>query len=184
MTKGDCLGGRNKLYITLHEVHCLHSENCQMGQEAGSVFSVKNKDQGEEKQKTPDCPGPPSQPGLGWEGPGRVWCLGLAAWACCLSGQVERVRGQGSYPNFVSPTLHPGWEQSHVGPRKLCQQWEGRESKGIAVQYKSLLIPARKLHTVFSEFSEWDFWNWRSFDPPQLALGLLPGTPHLMCSFI
>ena len=157
MTKGDCLGGRNKLYLTLHEVHCLHSENCQMGQEAGSVFSVKNKDQGEEKQKTPDCLGATQSTWFGVRRPGAGLVFGIGCLGVLPFRSSGACTGSGKLPSFVSPTLHPGWEQSHVGPRKLCQQWEGRESKGIAVQYKSLMIPARKLHAVFSEFSEWDF---------------------------
>ena len=45
MIKEDNLGDINKLYLTLHEVDSLFSENCKMAEKAGSFYRIKNKEQ-------------------------------------------------------------------------------------------------------------------------------------------
>ena len=46
MIKEDNLGNKDKLYLTLHKVDCLHSENCKVGPKAGSVYRTENKKEG------------------------------------------------------------------------------------------------------------------------------------------
>lgn len=50
MVKENNLG--NRLYLTLHEVGSLHSENHKMGLKAGSFYRIKNK--GREKYRISD----------------------------------------------------------------------------------------------------------------------------------
>lgn len=61
MIEEDNLGDTNKLYLILHEVDSLLLENCKMGQKARSFYRMKNKEQGIEKQKISDWPGPHSR---------------------------------------------------------------------------------------------------------------------------
>lgn len=166
MTKDHCLGGRNKLYLTLHEVYCLHSENCQMGKEVRSFFSVKNKDQGGEKQKVPDWLGSPALHCLGWEDPGLVWCLGLAAWVCCLSGQVEHAQGQGSYLSLGLLTGTPDRSGPMLGLESYVTRVKaGSQREPLSNTNPSWLWPGSSTLS-FLNFQSGNFWNWRSFEPP------------------
>ena len=55
MIKEDNLGDKDKLYLTLHKVDSLHSENCKMGQKAGSFYKTENKKEGRERKYLIDC---------------------------------------------------------------------------------------------------------------------------------
>ena len=113
---------QNKLYLTLHEVYGLLSEDCKKGWKAGSFHSVKSKEQGRENQKISDCPGPHSLSCLGWESQSRVGDSGVTGWLdILLSGQEEHFQGHESFLSFGLLIWHPGLEWLHPEPRKLFQ---------------------------------------------------------------
>lgn len=120
--KEDNLGDRSELYLTLHEVYGLLSEDCKKGWKAGSFHSVKSKEQGRENQKISDCPGPHSLSCLGWESQSRVGDSGVTGWLdILLSGQEEHLQGHESFLSFGLLIWHPGLEWLHPEPRKLFQ---------------------------------------------------------------
>ena len=51
MIKEDNFGDRSKFYLTLLEVDSLYSENCKVGQKAGSFYRIENKEQRRDKEK-------------------------------------------------------------------------------------------------------------------------------------
>ena len=121
--KEDNLGDRSKLYLTLHEMDGLFSEDCKMGWKAGSFYRVKSKEQGRENQKISDWPGPHRLSWLGWESQSRVDDLVVTGWLdILLSGQEEHLQGHESFLSFRDLLIwNPGLESLHPKPRKLFQ---------------------------------------------------------------
>ena len=93
MIKEDNLHHTNKLYLRLHEVDSLLSENYKMGQKARNFHKIKKKNKDETNRKyllgwghiVTLVGGEKAQSWLG------LW--GLADWTHCLSGQAEHLQG-------------------------------------------------------------------------------------------
>ena len=107
MIKEDNLGDINKLYLRLHEAVSAPKgpENCKMGQNAGTFYWIKNKEQRNKYG---------AQSRLG------VW--GFTDRIDFASGQAEHLQGHESYLSCGLLMWLPGRKQLHLGPRHLFQQ--------------------------------------------------------------
>lgn len=118
MIKEDNVGDTNQLYLALHGVDRLLSENCKMGLKSGSFYAMKDKEEGRDKQKISDWLEPHGHPCWRWKGPEMARGLGTD-WQDSLRFWSQGHQRIWKRSKFWFADVHLGQDWLPLGPRNF-----------------------------------------------------------------